>query len=88
MITDREPVISAVDKIASTIEEVGLTLWKMSEPSLLELKSSVYLKDMLKSNGFAITGEGSGGVPTAFIAEFGYRITPMRLTTSTRAVIS
>jgi len=71
MIADREPVISAVDKIASTIEEVGLTLWKLSEPSLLELKSSAYLKDILKSSGFTITGEGSGGVPTAFIAEFG-----------------
>lgn len=71
MLTEREPVISAVDKIASTVEEVGLTLWKMSEPSFLELKSSAYLKDMLKSNGFTITSEGSGGVPTAFIAEFG-----------------
>ena len=43
----------------------------LSEVSLLEVQSSVYLKDLLKDNGFTITSEGTAGVPTAFIAEYG-----------------
>lgn len=66
-----EEVVSAVDKVSPTIEEVGLKVWELSEVSLLELKSSAYLKEVLKKNGFTITSEGTAGIPTAFIAEFG-----------------
>jgi aminobenzoyl-glutamate utilization protein B len=64
-------VISAVEKESPKIEEVGMKLWKFSELSLFEVKSSEYLKEVLKKNGFKITSEGTAGVPTAFIAEFG-----------------
>lgn len=64
-------VTNAVEKVSPTIEEVGMKLWELSELSLLEVKSSEYLKDLLKKNGFKITSEGTAGVPTAFIAEFG-----------------
>jgi aminobenzoyl-glutamate utilization protein B len=64
-------VLEAVEKVAPTVEEIGQKLWDLSEVSLLETKSSAYLKDLLKDNGFSITSEGTAGVPTAFIAEYG-----------------
>jgi aminobenzoyl-glutamate utilization protein B len=64
-------VLQAVEKVAPTVEEVAKKLWDLSEVSLLELKSSAYLKDLLKKNGFAITSEKTASVPTAFVAEYG-----------------
>jgi aminobenzoyl-glutamate utilization protein B len=67
---DKE-VLKAVEKVAPTVEEISKKLWILSEVSLLEIKSSAYLKDLLKKNGFTITSEKTAGVPTAFIAEYG-----------------
>ncbi len=67
-VQDKE-VLEAVDKVAPTVEEIGKKLWDLSEVGLVEVKSSVYLKDLLRNNGFTITSEGTAGVPTAFIAE-------------------
>jgi aminobenzoyl-glutamate utilization protein B len=64
-------VLEAVDKVAPTVEEIAKKLWDLSEVGLVEVKSSAYLKDLLKSNDFTITSEGTAGVPTAFIAEYG-----------------
>jgi aminobenzoyl-glutamate utilization protein B len=64
-------VLAAVDKMVPTIEEIAQKLWDLSEVSLLELKSSTYLKDLLEKNGFTITSEKTASVPTAFIAEYG-----------------
>ena len=70
-IVSSEEVVNAVEKVSPKIEEVGMKLWELSEVSLLEVESSKYLKDELKENGFKITSEGTSGVPTAFVAEFG-----------------
>ena len=67
---DKE-VLEAVDKVAPTVGEIAKKLWELSEVSLLEIKSSAYLKDLLKKNGFTITSEKTAGVPTSFIAEYG-----------------
>lgn len=67
---DKE-VLDAVEKVAPTVEEIAKKLWDLSEVSLLEIKSSAYLKDLLKKSGFTITSEGTAGVPTAFVAEYG-----------------
>ena len=64
-------VLEAVDKVAPTVEEIAKKLWDLSEVSLLEIKSSAYLMDLLKNNGFTITSEKTAGVPTSFIAEYG-----------------
>ena len=53
---DKE-VIEAVEKVAPTVEEIARKLWSLSKVSLLEIKSSAYLKDLLKNNGFTITSE-------------------------------
>ena len=66
-----EDVLQAVDKVAPTVEEIGKKLWDLSEVSLLEVKSSAYLKDLLKKNGFTITSDKAAGVPTSFVAEYG-----------------
>ena len=66
-----DQVLNAVEKVTPVIEEAAQKLWDLSEVSLLEKKSSAYLKDVLKKNGFKITSEGTGNVPTAFIAQYG-----------------
>ncbi len=66
-----EEVVGAVDKVAPVINEVGTKVWELSELSLLEVKSSDYLKGILKKDGFKIISEGTANVPTAFIAEYG-----------------
>ncbi|MEM6673416.1 MAG: amidohydrolase [Planctomycetota bacterium] len=67
----RADVLATADELAPTIEEVGMRLWQIAEISLLEVESSAYLKGMLAESGFEITTEGAGGVPTAFVAEYG-----------------
>jgi len=64
-------VLEAAEKVTPTVEEIAQQLWDLAEVSLLEIKSSAYLKDVLTRNGFAITSEKTAGVPTAFIAEYG-----------------
>ena len=50
-VQDKE-VLEAVEKVAPTVEEIAKKLWDLSEVSLLEVKSSAYLKDLLKKSGF------------------------------------
>lgn len=64
-------LFAAVDKVQPVIENVALTVWKHSELSLVEVKSSVFLMDVLQKNGYKITSKGTSQVPTAFIAEYG-----------------
>ena len=44
-VQDKE-VLEAVEKVAPTVEEIARKLWDLSEVSLLEVKSSAYLKDL------------------------------------------
>jgi len=69
--TPNNQTIVAVERVAPTIEDTAAKLWDLSEVSLLEVKSSSYLKELLKKNGFKITSEKTADIPTAFIAEFG-----------------
>ncbi len=66
-----QKVIAAVDNVSPTIDKVSQDLWNYSEISLLELKSADYLKKILKENSFELTSEGTSGIPTAFVAEYG-----------------
>jgi aminobenzoyl-glutamate utilization protein B len=66
-----DEVLGAIEKVTPTIEQTAQKLWDLSEVSLLEKKSSAYLKGVLKRNGFKITSEDTANVPTAFIAEYG-----------------
>ncbi|WP_220718061.1 amidohydrolase [Agarivorans litoreus] len=66
-----EQVLEAVEEMKPTIEKAAQKLWDLSEISLFEESSSAYLKSELEKHGFKITSEGTGNVPTAFIAEYG-----------------
>lgn len=70
---DRESgeALKAVDKVTPVIVKTAQDLWKTAEISLLEVKSSAMLKKTLTENGFKLTKEKAGGVPTAFVAEYG-----------------
>lgn len=66
-----EDVLKAVDAQKTTIEEIAQTLWDKPEISLEEVESSTFLMEILERNGIKIVQKGAGGVPTAFIAEYG-----------------
>lgn len=65
------PGIVEATALSGTIEKISLDLWNMSELSLEEFKSASYIKNVLTTNGFQITSDGTSNVPTAFIAEYG-----------------
>ena len=55
-VPERE-VVEAVNKVVPTVEEIARKLWNLSEVPLLEVKSSAYLKDVLKKDGFTVTAK-------------------------------
>ncbi len=46
-----------------------MTIWNLHEPSWREYKSAAWYVDRLKAEGFEVEA-GSGGMPTAFAAEW------------------
>lgn len=66
-----ESIDAEVDGIEADIKQLGLDLWNISEPSLLEVHSGQRVMDALTPHGFTITSKGTAGHKTAFIAEWG-----------------
>jgi aminobenzoyl-glutamate utilization protein B len=64
-------VIACAEAAAAEIMAAADQLWQFAEVGLTEHRSSAYLKDRLRQQGFAITTEGCAGMPTAFVAECG-----------------
>ena len=64
-------LIKSIEKNISTYNDVALKIWDYAEVGYKEEKSSRELIQILKNNGFKIT-EGVAGIPTAFIAEYGF----------------
>ncbi len=60
-----------VEDAGPVVEKIVREVWDLAELSHEEVESSRLLMDILEENGFAITSEGSAGVPTAFVAEWG-----------------
>lgn len=60
-----------VEDAGPVIERIAREVWDLAELSHEEVKSARLLMDALEENGFAITSEGTAGVPTAFVAEWG-----------------
>ena len=58
------------EQFAANAEEVCQTVYDFAELGLQEYKSSAYLKEKLAELGFRVT-ENAGGLPTAFMAEYG-----------------
>jgi len=66
----KKSAIGWVDQNRDRIIEVSDGIWNTPELGLLEFKSAKLMIDELKSHGFKVT-EGVGGMPTAFVADYG-----------------
>lgn len=69
--TSYAAVDGAVDSYKDAIDKMALDLWKLAEVSLQEVKSAELMTKELEKQGFTITNKKAGGIPTAFIAEYG-----------------
>jgi len=63
-------VLERIDKLAPHYKQISRQLWENPETSFHEFKSAALFKDELRQAGFRIT-ENVGGIPTAFVAEWG-----------------
>lgn len=63
-------VIDSVNARADHFGKLSRQIWENPETGFEEFKSAALLRDELKAAGFRIT-ENVGGMPTAFIAEYG-----------------
>lgn len=63
-------IIAFLDKKAGDLFSIADQVWDFAEVGFQEVKSSKLQADYLEQNGFAVK-RGVGGVPTAFIAEWG-----------------
>ena len=68
--TDKQVVISNIDKRFDEYSGISKQIWNYAELGYMEEKSSVLLQDLLKKEGFTVTA-GIAGIPTAFVATFG-----------------
>lgn len=68
--TAQVSVLQEVESRAEHFGKVSRTIWENPETGFQETRSAALLRDELKAEGFRIT-EGIGGMPTAFIAEWG-----------------
>ena len=67
-----ELVDQAVEQTTSIIQRIANEVWQFAELSLQEIKSAQLIMNILQEHGFTIASKGTAGVPTAFIAEYGY----------------
>jgi len=67
---NKTAVIASVEKHQQELINLSDSVWKYAETALKEYKSSKVLSDYAGRQGFRVT-TNVGGMPTAFIAEFG-----------------
>ena len=62
--------IDWVDTNRQRLSDFDLEIWRYAEPAWREYKSTRAYCDLLRQEGFEVE-EGSGGMPTAFMASWG-----------------
>ena len=62
-------VFAWVDERMEDLSSWSATIWDFAEPALREYRSAAWYVDRLEREGFAVEA-GSGGMPTAFRAEW------------------
>lgn len=67
---DKRTVFDGIDDDRERFEDTAREIWETPELGLHEERSSQVLIDLLESEGFAVE-RGIGGMPTAFVAEYG-----------------
>jgi len=70
MSKNKKAIINSLESKRERLIEISDNIWEAAEPALLEFKSSKYLWDYAKENGFKVT-KGVADIPTAFTAEYG-----------------
>ncbi|MEL6944726.1 MAG: amidohydrolase, partial [Bacteroidota bacterium] len=68
--TDKQQIIQQMDKDLEMYGKIAHEIWGLAELGFLENKSTEILQEHLKKEGFRVE-TGVGGMPTAFIAEYG-----------------
>ena len=63
-------IIAFLDQKAAELFHIAEEVWDFAEVGFQEVKSSKLQADYLEANGFTVK-RGVGGVPTAFVAEWG-----------------
>ncbi|HHW18327.1 MAG TPA: amidohydrolase [Firmicutes bacterium] len=66
----RDPLEILVDGLAGDLCDLALEIWRFAEVGLKEEKSAKAQISYLSRKGFSVT-IGTGGMPTAFVAEWG-----------------
>ena len=66
----KQAAAADVDAHAKLVQEMVDTVFSYGEPGFQEFRTSAYLTDILKKNGFKIT-MGVAGIPTAWTATWG-----------------
>jgi aminobenzoyl-glutamate utilization protein B len=67
---ERQAVLDAAKDLDSQIDSIANSLWKYAETGLTESRSAELLTGILEREGFRVE-RGVGGMPTAFVAEWG-----------------
>ena len=70
MSKNKKALVNSIEKHKKNLIEISDNIWEAAEPALLEFKSSNYLSDYAKENGFTVK-KGVAGIQTAFVAEYG-----------------
>jgi aminobenzoyl-glutamate utilization protein B len=69
--TDYTKLEKEVDAVANDIWDMASKVWEFAELGFEEVQSSVYEAGMLKKHGFDIIDKGTGGIDTAWVAQWG-----------------
>jgi len=67
---EKEHAVNWVDNNEEWLSEFHLKIWEFAEPAWREYKSVEAYIELLRKEGFDVE-EGSGDMPTAFVAEYG-----------------
>ncbi|MET0288985.1 MAG: amidohydrolase [Pseudoxanthomonas sp.] len=68
--TLKQAAIAGVDQRAKLAQQMTDSIYSFAEPGFQEVRTSEYVTDILKANGFTIT-KGVAGIPTAWTATWG-----------------
>jgi hypothetical protein len=67
---DQQGFLHATGAVRNVVERLSDEIWQLAEVSFHEGASSrAHLRE-LEAAGFTITSRGTGGIPTAFVAEW------------------
>jgi len=66
----KKEAVKTVDAHRDALVSLSDQVWRLAETALKETRSSALLADFAEQHGFRVT-RGVGGLPTAFVAEYG-----------------